>query len=77
MLRTIRFHEDRLMQQKNYFYQIKLKIMNHPKSFSPFTNLTCNELIMKIVQSSFIHRFVHFTHEYHALKTQSTHKKMC
>jgi hypothetical protein len=25
------------------------------------TNLTYNELIMKIMQSSFIHRFVHFT----------------
>jgi hypothetical protein len=36
-------------------------------------NLTCNKLIMKIVQSSFIHRFVHFTHKYHALKTCLTH----
>ncbi len=41
------------------------------------TNLTCDELIMKIMQSSFIHRFVHFTHEYHALKTCSTHGSMC
>jgi hypothetical protein len=41
------------------------------------TNLTFNELIMKIMQSSFIHCFIHFTHEYHALKTCLTHKKMC
>jgi hypothetical protein len=33
------------------------------------TNLACDELMMKIMQYSFIHRFVHFTHEYHALKT--------
>jgi hypothetical protein len=37
-------------------------------------NLTCEELIMKIVQSSFIHRFVHFTHKYYALKTHLIHK---
>jgi hypothetical protein len=37
------------------------------------TNLTCDELIMKIVQSSFIHKFVHFLYEYHALKTHLTH----
>jgi hypothetical protein len=79
MIRTRHFHEDGLMQQKNYFYKAKLKIMDHPKDFPPFTNicitnLACNELIMKILQSSFIHRFVHFTHEYHALKTQLTHK---
>ncbi len=37
------------------------------------TNLACDELIMKIMQSSFIHGFVHFTHKYHALKTHSTH----
>jgi hypothetical protein len=35
------------------------------------TNLTCNELIMKIIKNSFIHTFIHFTHEYHALKTHS------
>jgi hypothetical protein len=29
---------------------------------------------MKIVQSSFIQRFVHFTHKYHALKTCLTSK---
>jgi uncharacterized SAM-binding protein YcdF (DUF218 family) len=32
---------------------------------------------MKIVQSLFIHRFIHFTHEYHMFKTCLTHKKMC
>jgi hypothetical protein len=37
------------------------------------TNLACNKLIMKVMQSSFIHRFVHFTHEYHALETHLTH----
>jgi len=31
------------------------------------TNLTCDKLIMKIMWSSFIHRFLHFTHEYHVL----------
>ncbi len=41
------------------------------------TNLTCNKLIMKIVRSSFIYRFVHFTHEYYASKTCLTHKYMC
>jgi hypothetical protein len=37
------------------------------------TNLTYNELIMKIVRSSFIYRFIHFTCEYNALKTCLTH----
>jgi hypothetical protein len=36
------------------------------------TNLTCDKLIMKIMGSSFIHKFVHFTQEYHALKTHLT-----
>jgi hypothetical protein len=36
------------------------------------TNLTCDESIMKIVWSSFIHRFVSFTHIYFALKTHLT-----
>jgi hypothetical protein len=36
------------------------------------TNLTCDGSIMKIMRSSFIHSFVHFTHEYHALKTHLT-----
>jgi hypothetical protein len=36
-------------------------------------NLPCNKLIMKIMRSLFIHGFVHFTHEYHALKTHLTH----
>jgi len=41
-------------------------------------NLICNKLIMKIMRSSFIHRsFVHFTHQYHALRTCLTHKWMC
>jgi hypothetical protein len=38
------------------------------------TNLACNELIMKIMRSSFIHKFVHFTHEYHVLETHLTHE---
>jgi hypothetical protein len=38
------------------------------------TNLACDKLIMKIIRSLFIHRFVHFTHEYHALKTHLTHR---
>jgi hypothetical protein len=40
------------------------------KIFRPrsITNLACDELIMNIVQSLFIHGFMHFTHEYHTLK---------
>jgi hypothetical protein len=38
------------------------------------TNLTCDELVMKIVRSSSIHRFVHFIHEYHALETHLIHR---
>jgi hypothetical protein len=38
-----------------------------------FTNLTCGELIMKIMWSLFIHKFTHFTYEYHVLKTCLTH----
>ncbi len=41
------------------------------------TNLRCNKLKMKIVQNLFIHRFINFTHECHALKTHLTHKQMC
>jgi hypothetical protein len=41
------------------------------------TNLACDETIMKIMQNSFIHRFVHFTHEYHESKIRLTHKEMC
>jgi hypothetical protein len=37
------------------------------------TNLTCDELIMKIMQNLFIHRLVHFTHKYHVLKTRLMH----
>jgi hypothetical protein len=37
--------------------------------FDVITNLTCYELILKIVQSSFIYRFIQLTHGYHALKT--------
>jgi hypothetical protein len=33
-------------------------------------NLACDKLIMKIVRSLFIHRFVHFSHKYHELKTR-------
>jgi hypothetical protein len=36
------------------------------------TNLTCDESITKFVWSSFIHRFVSFTHIYFALKTHLT-----
>jgi hypothetical protein len=46
----------------------------HWKSFDKYiTNLTCEKLIMEIVQNSFVHMFVCFTHEYHALKTRMTH----
>jgi hypothetical protein len=38
------------------------------------TNLACDELIMKIMRSSFIHKFVQLTHEYHALETHLTHE---
>jgi hypothetical protein len=38
------------------------------------TNLACDELIMKFMQSLLIHRFVHFTHEYHAFQTCLAHK---
>jgi hypothetical protein len=41
------------------------------------TNLTYDELILKIVQSLFIHRFVHFTHKYNVLETCLTHGQMC
>lgn len=37
-------------------------------------NLTYDELLMKIVQSSFIYRFIHFTQKYHVLKAHLTHK---
>jgi hypothetical protein len=37
------------------------------------TNLAYGKLIMKILQSSFIHKFIHFTYEYHVLKTCLTH----
>jgi hypothetical protein len=37
------------------------------------TNIACNELIMKFMQSSFIHKFVYFTQKYHVLKTHLTH----
>jgi hypothetical protein len=36
------------------------------------TNLACDELIMKIVRSSFIHKFIHFPHKYHVLNTFDT-----
>ncbi len=39
------------------------------------TNLTCDKLIMKMVRILFIHRFVHLTHKYHALKTRLTTNK--
>jgi hypothetical protein len=32
------------------------------------TNLTCDELIMKIVWSLCIHKFVYFSHKYYVLK---------
>jgi hypothetical protein len=41
------------------------------------TNLTYDKLIMKIMRSSFIHKFIHFKHEYHALKTHLTHGCVC
>jgi len=37
--------------------------------FDVITNLACDELILKIVQNSFIYRFVQLTYGYHALKT--------
>ncbi len=43
-------------------------------SIYSITNLAYDELIMKIVQSLFIHRFVHFTHKYHVLKTCLTYR---
>jgi hypothetical protein len=39
------------------------------------TNLACDGIIIKIVQSSFIHRFVHFMHKYHVLKIRLTHDR--
>jgi len=48
--------------------------LGHWKSFKKYiTNLACEKLIMKIVQNSFVHMFVWFTHEYHAFKTCLTH----
>jgi hypothetical protein len=38
------------------------------------TNLTFNNLVMKIVRSSFIHKFLCFMHKYYALKTHLTHE---
>jgi hypothetical protein len=40
--------------------------------WSLITNLTCDKLIMKIMQSSYIHRFVHFMHEYYVLNIRLT-----
>jgi len=38
------------------------------------TNLACDELIMKIVRSSFICRFIYFAHKYRVLKTRLIHR---
>jgi hypothetical protein len=38
------------------------------------TNLTLNYLVMKIVQSLFIHKFLCFTHKSYALKTHLAHE---
>jgi hypothetical protein len=48
--------------------------LNIAFKFDVITNLTCNELKLKIVQSSFIYRFIQLTHEYHALKTCLTNR---
>jgi hypothetical protein len=54
---------------KGMVYEVK-------HTFDAFiTNLTCDGIIMKIVWSSFIQRFVHFMHEYHALKIRLTHDR--
>jgi hypothetical protein len=37
------------------------------------TNLACDKLIIKIVQSSFIHKFVHFTNNYRAVHIITFH----
>jgi hypothetical protein len=44
-----------ILQSKN------IEFLNEILS-SCFTNLTCDELKMKIMQSSFIHKFIHFIH---------------
>jgi hypothetical protein len=54
-------------------------VMNRPfyltlELCSNITNLTCDELSMKFVQSLFIHKFVYFMHEYHVLKRRLTHR---
>jgi hypothetical protein len=43
---------------------------NGPPTYHNITNLTCDELM----RSSFIHRFVHLTHEYQVLKIHLTHE---
>jgi hypothetical protein len=55
---------------------IKSMVYEVRHTFDAFiTNLTCAKIKMKIVWSSFIHRFVHFMHEYHALKICLTHDR--
>jgi len=46
-----------LEEELQYFRQ-KLQSI-----YQLITNFPCDELIMKIMQSSFIHRFAHFTHK--------------
>ncbi len=38
-------------------------------------NLACDKLLIKVMRNSFIHRFIHLTHDYRALKTHLTHIK--
>jgi len=44
------------------------------KGYLIITNLACDELIMKTMWSSLIHKFIQFEHKYHALKTSLTYE---
>jgi hypothetical protein len=60
------------LKQEQFLQIVKSKEIN-----IVITNLACDKIIMKIMQNSFIHKFIHFTHEYHVLKIHLTQKKMC
>jgi hypothetical protein len=62
------------MEMDKFGHPIHPRGLNETKSLVHITNLTFNKLIMKIMGSLFIHRFIHFVDEYHASKTHLIHK---
>jgi hypothetical protein len=61
----------------SFWVSIGKVLMQFPHVFVVcIINLTCDKLIMKIVQSSFIHRLYILHTKYHALKTCVTHEWM-